>query len=257
MIAIFKFLRLILIATFWLSILWLLFNVGMSLLLSETINFQWEFLLIPVVSFLILNTVQNYIDSSNETKLSEQRLLQEQAQKEADMLQEQAQKEADMKEEKRLIKREQNLITECLQMIKDNKASINLLKSKLEKIRRHKWSEESEKIYMWIESKQASNRQEKERKEIEKQKKIDNAAKELCSDETQWNSYLNKKLSLGMHLDVVNIIYGEAHDKKVNVSKNQEVIKYKYLPFKNSRGNTNYKLEVTYTDNRVTSFKDI
>lgn len=246
MIVIFKFLRLILIATFWLSILWLLFNVGMSLLLSETINFQWEFLLIPVVSFLILNTVQNYIDSSNETKLSEQRLLQEQ-----DQL------EADMKEEKKLIKKEQILITECLQMIKDNKASINLLKSKLEKIRRHKWSEESEKIYMWIESKQASNRQEKERKEIEKQKKIDNAAKELCSDETQWNSYLNKKLSLGMHLDVVNIIYGEAHDKKVNVSKNQEVIKYKYLPFKNSRGNTNYKLEVTYTDNRVTSFKDI
>ena len=246
MIAIFKFLRLILIATFWLSILWLLFNVGMSLLLSETINFQWEFLLIPVVSFLILNTVQNYIDSSNETKLSEQRLLQEQ-----DQL------EADMKEEKKLIKKEQILITECLQMIKDNKASINLLKSKLEKIRRHKWSEESEKIYTWIESKQASNRQDKERKEIEKQKKMDNAAKELCSDETQWNSYLNKELSLGMHLDVVNIIYGEAHDKKVNVSKNQEVIKYKYLPFKNSRGNTNYKLEVTYTDNRVTSFKDI
>jgi hypothetical protein len=245
MIVIFKFLRLILIATFWLSILWLLFNVGMGLLLSETINFQWEFLLIPVVSFLILNTVQNYIDSSNETKLSEQRLLQEQEQL-----------EADMKEEKKLIKKEQILITECLQMIKDNEASINLLMSKLKKIRRHKWPE-SEKIYEWIESKQASNRQEKERKKIEEQKKIDNAAKELCSDETQWKSYLNKKLSLGMHLDVVKIICGEAHDKKVNVSKNQEVIKYKYLPFKNSRGNTNYKLEVTYTDNRVTSFKDI
>ena len=60
-----------------------------------------------------------------------------------------------------------------------------------------------------------------------------------------------------MHIKVVQEIKGYKYDEKRNISADKETYKYKYGKFTTSRGNERYKLEVTYENDRVVSFKDL
>ena len=84
----------------------------------------------------------------------------------------------------------------------------------------------------------------------------DKTIKALC-DEDQFKSYQKRKICLGMHIDVVKEIKGEIYDEKRDISRGKEVLKHYYGKFTSSRGNTRYKLEVTYQDNRVIRFRDL
>ena len=79
----------------------------------------------------------------------------------------------------------------------------------------------------------------------------------LCHDEDQFKSYKKGKVCLGMHIEVVKEIKGYKYDEKRNISADKETYKYKYGMFTTSRGNKRYKLEVTYENERVVSFKDL
>ena len=79
----------------------------------------------------------------------------------------------------------------------------------------------------------------------------------LCDDEDQFKSYKKGKVCLGMHIEVVKEIKGYKYDEKRNISADKETYKYKYGMFTTSRGNKRYKLEVTYENDRVVSFKDL
>tara|TARA_B100001121_G_scaffold155959_1_gene136327 strand:- start:491 stop:1357 length:867 start_codon:yes stop_codon:yes gene_type:complete len=79
----------------------------------------------------------------------------------------------------------------------------------------------------------------------------------LCHDEDQFKSYKKGKVCLGMHIEVVKEIKGYKYDEKRNISADKETYKYKYGMFTTSRGNKRYKLEVTYENDRVVSFKDL
>jgi len=79
----------------------------------------------------------------------------------------------------------------------------------------------------------------------------------LCDDEDQFKSYKKGKICLGMHIEVVKEIKGYKYDEKRNISADKETYKYKYGKFTTSRGNKRYKLEVTYENDRVVSFKDL
>ena len=79
----------------------------------------------------------------------------------------------------------------------------------------------------------------------------------LCDDEDQFKSYKKGKICLGMHIELVKDIKGYKYDEKRNISADKETYKYKYGKFTTSRGNERYKLEVTYENNRVVSFKDL
>ena len=46
-------------------------------------------------------------------------------------------------------------------------------------------------------------------------------------------------------------------DEKRNITEDKQVFKYKYGRFKNQRDNWSYSLEVTFENDRVTSFKDL
>ena len=97
-------------------------------------------------------------------------------------------------------------------------------------------------------------RLEKERKAKEK---INKVLDEFCTDDEQMQSYKKGKICLDMHMDVVSLIHGRKYEEKRSISKEKEILKYKYGKYKSSRGNTKYKLQVTYIDDRVDSFKDL
>lgn len=60
-----------------------------------------------------------------------------------------------------------------------------------------------------------------------------------------------------MNIEVVKEIKGYKYDEKRNISADKETYKYKYGKFSTSRGNKRYKLEVTYENDKVVSFKDL
>ena len=88
-------------------------------------------------------------------------------------------------------------------------------------------------------------------------KEEEDRVRALCDDENQFKSYKKGKICLGMHIEVVKEIKGYKYDEKRNISADKETYKYKYGKFTTSRGNKRYKLEVTYENDRVVSFKDL
>lgn len=105
--------------------------------------------------------------------------------------------------------------------------------------------------------------EEKKRKELErakkekiKKEKEDSNAKKLSTEEV-YKSYKKGKVCIGMHISVVKSLKGKKYDEKRNITKDKSIIKYKYGPYTNQRGNTQYKMEISYEDDRVVGFRDL
>ena len=81
--------------------------------------------------------------------------------------------------------------------------------------------------------------------------------KTLCIHDKEWNSFKRGRLCIGMHSKLVGDLKGQKYDKKSNITKDKQVFKYKYGRSINQRDNWSYGLEVTFENNRVTSFKDL
>ena len=93
-------------------------------------------------------------------------------------------------------------------------------------------------------------------KEKEEREKLQEYLNTL-SDEVQ-NSFKKKKICIGMPMDLVRRLKGNKYEEKRNVTTQAEKLTYKYgKTGKNNRGNQRYKLEITYVDNLVDSFKDL
>ena len=188
---------------------------------------------------------------------------------------------AEKKEAAELLK-ETELIQEMLSMIKHNHTYIDLqekMKSFLKMSKHLKNSNELNEIEKFIASGESEARKKHEKKllaeleaqakkeaaELEAQAKKEAAEREaleielqaLCNDESEWKSFKKKKICIGMHIKLVGNLKGYKWDEKRNISADQEIYKYKYGKFTTPRGSVRYKLEVTYEDDRVTSFKDL
>lgn len=103
----------------------------------------------------------------------------------------------------------------------------------------------------------ATKKKAAEEKKAKEEKEEEDRIRALCDDEDQFKSYKKGKICLGMHIEVVQEIKGYKYDEKRNISPDKETFKYKYGKFTTSRGNKRYKLEVTYENDRVVSFKDL
>ena len=138
-------------------------------------------------------------------------------------------------------KGEENLIQEIKKMISNNQ-DYKLVQEKMMPFKHVKKSE-IKNIESYITEGQA--------------KEEEDRIRALCDDEDQFKSYKKGKICLGMHIEVVKEIKGYKYDEKRNISADKETYKYKYGKFTTSRGNKRYKLEVTYENDRVVSFKDL
>ena len=138
-------------------------------------------------------------------------------------------------------KDEENLIQEIKKMISNNQ-DYKLVQEKMMPFKHVKESE-IKNIESYITEGQA--------------KEEEDRIRALCDDEDQFKSYKKGKICLGMHIEVVKEIKGYKYDEKRNISADKETYKYKYGKFTTSRGNKRYKLEVTYENDRVVSFKDL
>ena len=138
-------------------------------------------------------------------------------------------------------KDEENLIQEIKKMISNN-LDYKLVQEKMIPFKHVKKSE-IKNIESYITEGQA--------------KEEEDRIRALCDDEDQFKSYKKGKICLGMHIEVVKEIKGYKYDEKRNISADKETYKYKYGKFTTSRGNKRYKLEVTYENDRVVSFKDL
>ena len=176
-------------------------------------------------------------------------------------------REAAIKAEKIALEAEKNILDEINGMMKANDPA-NKVKSKLKKVRSGKWPDKWAEIKDWIDAKLELEDMERkeslriaEEKRLEKERKakekINKVLDEFCTDDEQMQSYKKGKICLDMHMDVVSLIHGRKYEEKRSISKEKEILKYKYGKYKSSRGNTKYKLQVTYIDDRVDSYKDL
>tara|TARA_B100000900_G_scaffold263166_1_gene224415 strand:- start:459 stop:1184 length:726 start_codon:yes stop_codon:yes gene_type:complete len=176
-------------------------------------------------------------------------------------------REAAIKAEKIALEAEKNILDEINGMMKANEPA-NKVKSKLKKVRSGKWPDKWAEIKDWIDAKLELEDMERkeslriaEEKRLEKERKakekINKVLDEFCTDDEQMQSYKKGKICLDMHMDVVSLIHGRKYEEKRSISKEKEILKYKYGKYKSSRGNTKYKLQVTYIDDRVDSYKDL
>ena len=71
-------------------------------------------------------------------------------------------------------------------------------------------------------------------------------------------SFKKKKICLDMPMKLVGKLYGRKYEEKRSVTKKVEKLTYKYgVAGTNNRGKNQYKLEVSYVDGLVDSFKDL
>ncbi len=224
----------------------LLLIVGnLILVLASDVSFFFPFL----ISFFVSLTLSFILDKINTKKEKE------------------LAREAAIQAEKLAIEAEKNIIDEINGMMETNE-SANKVRSKLKKIRSGKWPDKCAEIKDWVDAKleledlerkeslriAEEKRLEKERKAQEKVNKI---LDKFCTNDEQMKSYKKGKICLDMHMDVVRLIHGPKYEEKRTISKEKEILKYKYGKYKSSRGNTKYKLQVTYIDDRVDSYKDL
>ena len=174
-----------------------------------------------------------------------------------------AQKKAAEEKKAKELEEEATLIQEMLEMISKN-SDYQQVQKKMGFIKHLKKSEDFEKIKKFIDEnkekerareKLAQEQIEKERKKREQEK--EESLKALCAEENEWRSFKKGKICVGMHIDLVKELWGYKFDEKRNISADKEIYKYKYGKYNSARNKTRYKLEVTYQDDRVISFKDL
>ncbi len=68
---------------------------------------------------------------------------------------------------------------------------------------------------------------------------------------------IDKKLTLGMTLDMVTVFLSEPSDRKESVMKTKTTEKYYFRPYKNAQNKTSYRLEVTFENGLVNGWKDL
>jgi len=246
----------------------LLLIVGnLILVLAGDVSFFFPFVFIFFGS-LTLSFILDKINTKKENELAREAAIK------AEKLAIEAEKKAAIEAEKAAIEKEKialeaekNILDEINGMMKANE-SANKVKSKLKKVRSGKWPDKWAEIKDWIDAKLELEDMERkeslriaEEKRLEKERKakekINKVLDEFCTDDEQMQSYKKGKICLDMHMDVVSLIHGRKYEEKRSISKEKEILKYKYGKYKSSRGNTKYKLQVTYIDDRVDSFKDL
>lgn len=183
---------------------------------------------------------------SRDKRIEEMRAIAERAAKK---------KEAEEQKAKE-IKKEVKYINEMLEMIAKG-LDYSLVENKMRVFKHHKNSEDLKKIEDFISKGHEAKKLAAEEKEAKEKKDEEDRIRALCDDEDQFKSYKKGKICLGMHIEVVKEIKGYKYDEKRNISADKETYKYKYGKFTTSRGNKRYKLEVTYENDRVVSFKDL
>ena len=174
------------------------------------------------------------------------------------------------KEEERkdkIKKKETKLIQEMLEMM-SNASDYKLIKDKLGAIDYLKNSEDYKNIKNFVVNSEAQEKESlkkakwekaeaREQKRLQKRAELEKELHELCINENEWESFKNSKICIGMHMSLVQDIKGEKYDEKSKVTADKTTLKYKYGRFENQRGNWSYELEVTFENDRVTSFRDL
>ena len=117
-----------------------------------------------------------------------------------------------------------------------------------------------QKIEQEARRKEFEEKREQARKEeaerAKKRQEVLDKLRSISSDEV-WNSFKNKKVCIGMHIDLVQNLKGNKYEEKRKVTADKTTLKYKYGRSKNSRGNWSYKMEITFENNLVIAFKDL
>lgn len=70
-------------------------------------------------------------------------------------------------------------------------------------------------------------------------------------------SFKSNIICLDMPMEMVDFLKGKKFNQKRSVSKTGTTERYNYEPYKSSRGNTKYKLEVDFQDGLVIKFQDL
>ena len=66
------------------------------------------------------------------------------------------------------------------------------------------------------------------------------------------------EISLGMHINLVDMLFGERYQQKRDISKDKSILICSYLQDgTNTSGNPKYKLQVKFENDRVISYKDL
>jgi len=161
-------------------------------------------------------------------------------------------------EEKKAKEKEEEatLIQEMLEMISQD-SDYNLVEKKMRVFRHHNESEDLKKIENYISKGHEAKKKAAEEKKAREEKEEEDRIRVLCNDEDELKSFKKGKICIGMHIELVKELKGSKFDEKRNISADKETYKYKYGSFTTSRGNIRYKLEVTYENNRVISFRDL
>ena len=126
------------------------------------------------------------------------------------------------------------------------------------------------KVLEEIENKKKREDQKRERKKLllANKKKAEAYQKKLLIDKVVTSFEFDKSheviksfkrniICLDMPMEMVAFLKGKKFNRKRTVSKKGTIERYNYQPYKSSRGNTKYKLEVDFQDGLVIKFQDL
>jgi hypothetical protein len=162
--------------------------------------------------------------------------------------------------------------------IEENRKGANInfkeQKYKNEKEKRRKEDEKRRKANIankkLFEDIKERKRRERERKKLlqANKRKYERYQKKLLIDEVVTKFKFDKSheviksfkrniICLDMPMEMVTFLKGKKFNRKRTVSKKGNIERYNYQPYKSSRGNTKYKLEVDFKDGLVIKFQDL
>ena len=212
---------------------------------------------------------QAEIEEEEERKLEARRKekrLKEQEEKNKWQKIEQEARQKELEKQRRLDKIKQEEIQKELEEKRQAEIEEEEEERKLEARRKEKRLKEQEekkklqKIEQEARRKEFEEKREQARKEeaerAKKRQEVLDKLRSISSDEV-WNSFKNKKVCIGMHIDLVQNLKGNKYEEKRKVTADKTTLKYKYGRSKNSRGNWSYKMEITFENNLVIAFKDL
>jgi hypothetical protein len=245
----------------WVGFCWLMIGLFMMGILGQVLMYfeDPDFTLILLISMVVVQVLLAYLfyflgpkKNKDKLKLISQRFHDEN--KETDLIQELLEmiekNDHHTLVQKKLINfkymDKSDDLVQIKRYISENKT---IEKNKLTAFKQAKKDElervKSEKRYALLEKKEAA------RNEILKKLKT------LCIHDKEWSSFKRGMLCIGMHIKLVRDLKGQKYDEKRNITEDKQVFKYKYGRSKNQRDNWSYSLEVTFENDRVTSFKDL
>ena len=114
-----------------------------------------------------------------------------------------------------------------------------------------------------VASKEAERAEEEAKRAAEEKARLEKEAEELRVyleglPENIVKSFKREKICLDMPMKLVGKLHGRKYEEKRSVTKKVEKLTYKYEKNgTNLRGKPQYKLEVSYVDGRVDSFRDL